>query len=152
MSQPEYRRSTCAGILEQSMGARNRVGIELSYRPASAGIVEQSMGSRNRVGIGWSYRPAMLYRLAKSIPWNRCLGSIKVLKYRLIGWRNRFLGIDSWATKKFKNTWKCSFIYICMRFPSFKGNPYNPPLENNIFQKMNSNSLFSFKYRNFTIN
>jgi hypothetical protein len=24
----------CAGILEQSMGARNRAGIELSYRPA----------------------------------------------------------------------------------------------------------------------
>jgi hypothetical protein len=27
-----------AGILEQSMGARNRVGIGLSYRPARLGI------------------------------------------------------------------------------------------------------------------
>jgi hypothetical protein len=25
---------SCAGILEQSMGVRNRVGIGLSYRPA----------------------------------------------------------------------------------------------------------------------
>jgi hypothetical protein len=42
----------CAGILEQAMEARNRVGIGLSYRPASAGIFKQSMGaepSRNMV-------------------------------------------------------------------------------------------------------
>jgi hypothetical protein len=32
------------------------------------GILEQSMGSRNRVGIGLSYRPAKLHRLAESIP------------------------------------------------------------------------------------
>ncbi len=44
-----------------------------------AGILEQSMGARNRVGIGPSYWPARLYRLA-----------------------DRFLGIDSWATNKFK--------------------------------------------------
>ncbi len=43
-----------------------------------AGIFEQSMGARNRVGIGLSYRPARLQRLAESIPWNRLLGSIKV--------------------------------------------------------------------------
>jgi hypothetical protein len=34
----------------------------------SAGILEQSMGARNRVGIGLSYRPARLHRLAESIP------------------------------------------------------------------------------------
>jgi hypothetical protein len=34
----------------------------------SAGIFEQSMGARNRVGIGLSYRPAMLHKLAGSIP------------------------------------------------------------------------------------
>ncbi len=39
-----------------------------------AGILQQSMGARNRVGIGLSYRPAFN-----------------------IGWRNRFLVIDSWA-------------------------------------------------------
>ncbi len=32
-----------AGILEQSVGARNEVGIGLSYRPASVGILEQSI-------------------------------------------------------------------------------------------------------------
>jgi hypothetical protein len=48
-----------------------------------AGIFEQSMGARNQVGIGFSCRPARLHRLAESIPWNRFLGSIEVKKYRL---------------------------------------------------------------------
>jgi hypothetical protein len=35
----------------------------------SAGILEQSIGARNRVGIALSYRPGMrLHRLAESIP------------------------------------------------------------------------------------
>ncbi len=33
-----------------------------------AGILEQSMRARNREGIGLSYRPARLQRLAESIP------------------------------------------------------------------------------------
>ncbi len=37
---------------------------------------EQSIVARNRVGIGFSYWPARLQRLP--IPWNRFLGSIKV--------------------------------------------------------------------------
>jgi hypothetical protein len=37
------------------------------------------MVARNRVGIGLSYRPARLHRLGKLIPWNRFLGSSKVL-------------------------------------------------------------------------
>jgi hypothetical protein len=41
------------------------------------------MGARNRVGIGLSCRPARLYRLAVIIPWNRFLGSINVPKYGL---------------------------------------------------------------------
>jgi hypothetical protein len=57
------------------MGARNRVGIELSYRAASAEILEQSKGARNRVGNGLSYRSARLHRLAESIPLNRYLAS-----------------------------------------------------------------------------
>jgi hypothetical protein len=44
----------------------------------SAGIFKQSMGARNRVGIGLLYRPARLHRLAETIPWNRFLGSFKV--------------------------------------------------------------------------
>ncbi len=42
---------------------------------ACVGILKQSMGSRNRVGIGQWYRLARLHRLAKLIPWNRFLGS-----------------------------------------------------------------------------
>ncbi len=59
---------------KQSTGARNRVGIGLSNRPANAGILEQSMGARNRVGTWLSYRPARLLRLAQS------MGSLKVKK------------------------------------------------------------------------
>jgi hypothetical protein len=36
-------------------------------------------GARKRVGIGLSYRPARLHRLAKSTPWSRFLGSFKSL-------------------------------------------------------------------------
>jgi hypothetical protein len=90
----------CAGFLEQSMGARNRVVIGLSYRPARAGILKQSRGARNRVEIGLSYRPARLHRLAEFIPCrNRFLGFINVYKYGFwlhrvaesVPW-NRFLG------------------------------------------------------------
>ncbi len=49
------------------MAARNRVGIGLSYRPASVGIFELSVGARHQVGIRFSYRPARLQRLAESI-------------------------------------------------------------------------------------
>jgi hypothetical protein len=42
------------------------------------------MGARHRVGIGLSYRPARLHRLAEFIPWNRFLGSINVSKYGLL--------------------------------------------------------------------
>jgi hypothetical protein len=43
-----------------------------------AGIFKQSMGARNRVGTRLSYRPGRLHRLAEFIPWNRFLGSINV--------------------------------------------------------------------------
>ncbi len=43
-----------------------------------AGIFKQSMGARNRVGIGLSYRTTRLYRLAELIHWNRFLGSLNV--------------------------------------------------------------------------
>jgi hypothetical protein len=52
---------SCAGIFEQSMGARNR----------------------NRVGIVLSYLAARLHRLAELISWNQFLGSFKVLKFGL---------------------------------------------------------------------
>jgi hypothetical protein len=48
------------------------------WQLVSAGILEQSTGARNRVGIGLSNRTAMLHMLAELIHWNRFLGSIKV--------------------------------------------------------------------------
>jgi hypothetical protein len=50
-------------------------GVGESYR---ARIFKQSRGARNRVGIGLSYPPDRLHRLADVIPWNRFLGSINV--------------------------------------------------------------------------
>ncbi len=56
----------------------------LYFFRSCAGILEQSMEARNQVGIGLSYRPSRLNRLAESIPWNRFLASlIKSLKNRL---------------------------------------------------------------------
>jgi hypothetical protein len=49
----------------------------LEGRATSAGICEQSMGARNRVGIGLSDRPARLHSLAELVPWNRFLGSLR---------------------------------------------------------------------------
>jgi hypothetical protein len=48
---------------------------------ASAETFEHSMGARNRVGIGlsWSYRPTRLHSRAGLVPWNRFLGSLKAL-------------------------------------------------------------------------
>jgi hypothetical protein len=43
-----------------------------------ARIFKQSMGARNRGGIGLSYRPARLHRLAEFIHGNRFLDSINV--------------------------------------------------------------------------
>ena len=43
-----------------------------------AGIFKQSMVARNRVVISLSYRPARRHSLAELVPWNRFLGSLKV--------------------------------------------------------------------------
>ncbi len=48
-----------------------------------AGIFEQSMGAKNLVGIVLSYLAARLHRLAELISWNQFLGSFKVLKFGL---------------------------------------------------------------------
>ncbi len=45
-----------------------------------AGILEQSVGTRYRVGIGLPYLPARLHRLAESIPLNRFQGRFKSLE------------------------------------------------------------------------
>ncbi len=71
-----------AGIFKQPMGARNRVGIVLSYRPASAGIFKQPMGDRNRVEIWLLHRPARLHMLAELIFLESISGLFKSLKIR----------------------------------------------------------------------
>ncbi len=43
-----------------------------------AGIFKQSMGARNRTGIGLSYRPARLHSQEELFPWKLFLGSVKV--------------------------------------------------------------------------
>jgi hypothetical protein len=40
--------------------------------------VKQSIEARNRVGIGLSYRPARLHSLVELVPWNRFFGSLEV--------------------------------------------------------------------------
>jgi hypothetical protein len=45
---------------------------------ARAGIFKESMGARNRGRIGLSYRPARLHGLAEFIPWNQFPGSKNV--------------------------------------------------------------------------
>ena len=65
------------------LGRFERGELEQGHLHISAGIFKQSMGARNRVGIALSYWPARLHRLAELIPWNRFLGSLKVYKFRL---------------------------------------------------------------------
>jgi hypothetical protein len=87
---------------------KNSSSAPYDYEKAWDGIFEQSMGARNQVGIGLSYRPARLHRLAEFIPWNRFLGSIQVLKYRL--WLVNIFLIRSW-----RNGAECLLYIICTR-------------------------------------
>ncbi len=57
--------------------------VFLTMPLSCAGIFKQSMGARNQVGIELSYRPARLHRLAELVPWSRFLGSLKVKKFGL---------------------------------------------------------------------
>jgi hypothetical protein len=52
---------------------------------AGAGICKQSMGASNRAGVELSYRPGRLRWLAELISWDRYqyLGSLKVKKFGL---------------------------------------------------------------------
>jgi hypothetical protein len=45
---------------------------------ARTGIFKKSMGARNRGGKGLLYRPARLHRLAEFIPWNQFRGPINI--------------------------------------------------------------------------
>jgi hypothetical protein len=55
--------------------------IDFREMPGSeyrAVIFKKSIGARNRGGIGLSYRPARLHRLAEFIPWNQFRGPINI--------------------------------------------------------------------------
>jgi hypothetical protein len=49
------------------------VQVDSAAYVACAEILEQAMGARDRTGIELSYRPARLHRMAESISWNRFL-------------------------------------------------------------------------------
>jgi hypothetical protein len=83
------------------MGARKRVGIVLSYRPPQSRKLKSRFVARNQFqAVRQPYMPtwflapiaglklptqATVHRLAESIPWNRFLGSLKVVPARLSG-------------------------------------------------------------------
>jgi hypothetical protein len=73
----------CLAVITSLIGY-TAVGIESRCLLATvSGIFKQSMGARNRVGIGLAYRPARFHSLVELVSWNRFLGSLKVLKFGL---------------------------------------------------------------------
>jgi hypothetical protein len=77
---------TCAGIFKQSMKARNRVGIGLSYRPARARIF--SILLRNRFPA-WRTGTTTIFDCGQPgyigwLPRNRFLSSLNVLQIRAL--------------------------------------------------------------------
>jgi hypothetical protein len=57
-----------AEILEQSMGARNRVGIGLWYRPARADILKLSRESISPAYVGWRAGTTTLFLFGSGPP------------------------------------------------------------------------------------
>ncbi len=61
----------------------NRVVGGVTPSVPKVGIFKESMGARNRGGIGLSYRPVRLHRLAEFIPRNQFQGHINIEIYGL---------------------------------------------------------------------
>jgi hypothetical protein len=84
------------------------VGIGLFYRPSSAGILEQSMGAWNRVGIGLSYQPARA-RICKCL-WSPGINSEESISPAYVAWRagttNRVVVLARRAENRFLNSLK----------------------------------------------
>jgi hypothetical protein len=72
-----YYTNTICQSINQPTSQSTSLSISILYG-TSAGIIEQSMGAKNRVGIGLSYQPVRLHRLEVLIIWNRFLCSLKV--------------------------------------------------------------------------
>ncbi len=81
--QLQYKREFIGFTKIRFTSLSETVAGKFNDNSSCAGIFKQSMEARNRVGIGLSYRPARLHRLAELIPWNRFRGSLKVKKFRL---------------------------------------------------------------------
>jgi hypothetical protein len=84
-------RNPSAGILEQSTGARNRIGIVLSYRARIFKLLRRlRIDSKEPIPPGCvAWRSTTTLFLLSSHTNTGPLGHI--------GWPNQFLGIDSWA-------------------------------------------------------
>jgi hypothetical protein len=95
----------CAGIFKQSIGARNRVGIGLSFRPARAGIFK--LLCRPRIDSTESIPPAYeASRAGTTLRQPYSYSPQRLFKYSSTGytaWWNWFREIDSWTPYKFKN-------------------------------------------------
>jgi hypothetical protein len=78
----EIPRRSIIGCFLKFLPLVAKAGLNRTLFEISAGIFKQSMGARNRVGIGLSYRPARLHRLSELAPWKRFLGSFKRFQIR----------------------------------------------------------------------
>ncbi len=82
-----------------------------------AGIFQQSMGARNRVGIGLSYRPARLHNLAELVPWKKSiLGLLKSFKQQVLNCQYMALcmGAGDW--------WECNCVVATSSKRKYKHN------------------------------
>jgi hypothetical protein len=68
---------TCTLYIQFMKGKQRELFLDHSNL-TSAGILKQSMWARNRVGTGLQYRPDRLHRLADLIPCHRFLGFLNV--------------------------------------------------------------------------
>ncbi len=83
---------------------------DISKGVSRAGISKKSMGARHRVGIGLSYRPAGLLRLSELMPWNLFMGSIKRLKIRA----QHTLSLVRWVTTRTVSWWRVCLLPLLM--------------------------------------
>jgi hypothetical protein len=121
------------------MEPRNRFrGIDSAAYVSFAGIFKQSMGARNQIGIGLSYRPARLHRLTELMPWNRSLACLNIYEFRLwrAGTTNRVVvpaPAPGWESipgllNRFTNTGSgfCWWWYTCVLWGEGMNEPHLP--------------------------
>ncbi len=70
------RRGPCRHLKLHQMGTCTVLSEREEGESPVLEFLNQSMEARNQVGMGLSYWPARLHRLAVLIPWNRFLSSL----------------------------------------------------------------------------